>query len=121
MMRKPAIVVVLLCACMTATGTPLTGSQVVSIRVSPAMVRQPASITIIATVEPDERNRTLEITAESTGYATSSQTQLDGVRAQRVWDTQFRDVPRGDYNVVATVIGTDGRRATASRVVVIMP
>jgi len=121
MMRKPAIVVVLLCACMTAAGTPLVGGQVVTIRVSPVMARQPASLSIVTTVEPDARNRTLEITAQSAGYATSSQMQLDGLSAQRVWDTLFRDVPQGDYDVTATVIGTDGRRATASRVVVIMP
>ena len=120
MTRKPAIVFVVLCACMTA-GTPLPGGQVVTIRVSPAMARQPASIKIIATVEPDSRNRTLEITAQSARYATGSQMQLDGLQAQRVWEIQFRDVPQGDYDVVATVIGTGGRRATASRVVVVMP
>jgi hypothetical protein len=68
MMRKPAIVVVLLCACMTVAGTPLTGGQVVTIRVSPVMARQPASLKIVATVEPDERNRTREITAQSARY-----------------------------------------------------
>lgn len=119
-MRKPAIVFVLLCACMTL-GTPLPGAQVVTIRVSPAMARQPASIKIIATVEPDSRNRTLEISAESAGYATARQMQLEGANAQRVFETELRDIPQGDYDVVATVIGTAGRRATASRVVVVMP
>jgi hypothetical protein len=121
MMRKPAIVVVLLCACMMTTGTPLTGGQVVTIRVSPVMARQPASLRIVATIEPDDGNRALEITAQSAGFATSSQMQLDGRNAQRVWETLFRDVPQGDYDVSATVIGVGGRRATASRVVVIMP
>src|SRR5262245_32487893 len=121
MMRKPAIVVVLLCACMTAIGSSLTGGQLVTIRVTPAMARQPASVRIVATVEPDERNRTLAITFESAGYTTASEMQLDGANARRVWETQIRDVPHGDYNVTATVTGTDGRRARASRVVVIMP
>jgi hypothetical protein len=35
-------------------------------------------------------------------------------------ETEFRDIPQGNYDVTATVIGTGGRRATASRVVVVM-
>ena len=121
MMRRPAVVIVLLCACVSAAGTPLAGEQVVTIRVSPVMGREPASIKITAIVEPDERNRLLAIAAVSAGYATSHQMQLEGIDAPRVWDTEFRDVPQGDYDVIATVIGTGGRRATASRVVVVMP
>jgi hypothetical protein len=120
-MRKPGIVVVLLCACMAAAETPLTGGQILNIRVSPSVARQPASLKIVAMIEPDERNRTLEIKAESAGYATASRMQLDGLKAHRLWETEFRDVPHGTYDVTATVIGTEGRRATASRVVVFMP
>ena len=119
-MRRPALVTILLCACVSAAGTPLAGGQTVTIRVSPVMVRQPASIRITAIVEPDERNRTLAIVAESAGYATGHQMQLDGIDAPRIWETEFRGVPEGDYDVTATVIGTGGRRATASRVVVVM-
>ena len=85
------------------------------------MAREPASLRISAMVEPDERNRTLEIRAESAGYATGSRMQLDGLRAQRFWETEFRDVPHGTYEVTATVIGIEGRRAAALRVVVITP
>jgi hypothetical protein len=120
MMRRPAAVVVLLGVCVSAIGTPLAGGQAVTIRVSPVMVRQPASIRITATVEPDERNRTLAISAESAGYTTAHQMQLEGINAARVWETEFRDIPQGNYDVTATVIGTGGRRATASRVVVVM-
>ena len=97
------------------------GGQTLTIRVSPAMAREPASLRMSAVVEPDERNRMLEIKAESAGYATGSQMQLDGLRAQRSWETEFRDVPHGTYEVTATVIGSDGQRATALRVVVITP
>lgn len=102
-----------------AAETSLTGGQTLTIRVAPAMARDPASLRISAVVEPDERNRMLEIKAESAGYATGSQMQLDGLRAQRLWETEFRDVPHGTYEVTATVIGSEGRRATALRVVVI--
>ena len=66
-MRKPGLGMALRCACMAAAETSLTGGQTLTIRVSPAMAREPASLRISAVVEPDERNRTLEIKAESAG------------------------------------------------------
>jgi hypothetical protein len=106
---------------MAAAETLVTGGQILSIRVSPAMARQPAVVRIVAMVEPDARNRLLEFRVESAGYASASRMQLDGRNAQRQWETELRDVPHGTYDVTATVIGADGPRATASRVLVIMP
>jgi hypothetical protein len=120
-MRQSAVVGVLLCACMAGAETRLAGGQILNIRVSPAMAREPAVVTIVAMVEPDERNRVLEFKVESAGYETASRMQLDGLKARRMWETQLRDVPHGTYEVTATVIGAEGPRATASRVMVIMP
>jgi len=120
MIRRRAIVVALLGACISAAGTPLAGGQAITVRVSPVMMRQPASIRITATVEPDERNRTLAISAESVGYATAHQIQLEGINAPRVLETEFRDIPQGNYDVTATVVGTGRRRVTASRIVIVM-
>jgi len=120
-MRQSAVVGVLLCACMAGAETRLAGGQILNIRVSPAMAREPAVVTIVAMVEPDERNRVLEFKVESAGYETASCMQLDGLNARRMWETQLRDVPHGTYEVTATVIGAEGPRATASRVMVIMP
>ena len=120
-MRRLVVVGVLLFACLAGTETRLTGGQILNIRVSPAMAREPAAVKIVAMVEPDERNRVLEFKVESAGYATASRMELDGLKARRTWETELRDVPHGTYEVTATVIGAEGPRATASRVMVIVP
>jgi hypothetical protein len=45
---------------------------------------------------------------------------LDGINARRVWEIEIRGVPHGEYEVTATIIGSAGSRATASRAAVVM-
>jgi hypothetical protein len=119
-MRR-ALITALLCSCVAAAKPALNADAILTLRVSPTMAREPASLKIVAVVAADDRNRGLEIIAESNGYMRSSHIQLDGRDAQRAWDVEFRDVPKGNYDVVGILTGTDGRRATVSRLVVIMP
>ena len=118
-MWRPVLTAVLLCV---ATGTPrLNADPLLTLRVSPTIAREPASLKIVAIVPTDDRNRGLEIIAQSEGYVRRSHIQLDGRDAQRVWDIEFRGVPQGDYDVIGVLTGTDGRRAIVTRVVVIIP
>ena len=118
---RPAITAVLVCSSIAAATAALSADPMLTLRVSPTMAREPASLKIVAIVPADDRNRGLEIIAESAGYTRSSHIQLDGSDAQRVWDIEFRDVPHGNYDVIGVLTGTDGRRAIVSRVVVVMP
>jgi hypothetical protein len=120
-MRRTALTAVFLCSCAAAATPRLHANPVLTLRVSPTIAREPASLKIVAIVPADDRNRGLEIIAHSEGYERSSHIQLDGRQAQRVWDVEFRDVPRGDYNVIGILTGSEGRRATVMRVVVVMP
>jgi len=119
-MHTPATTTFLLYACLIATVVTLDGSQALSVRVTPAVTREPAALKIQAVVEADDRNRSLEVVAQSDGYIRSSQIQLDGRDAQRVWQIEFRDVPHGNYEVTATLMGSEGRRATVSKVVTVL-
>jgi hypothetical protein len=119
-MHKPATTTFLLYICLAATVVTLDGSQTLTVRVTPAMSREPASLKIQAVIEADDRNRSLEIVARSNGYMRSSQIQIDGRDAQRVWEIEFRDVPHGNYEVTATLMGNEGKRATATRVVTVL-
>jgi hypothetical protein len=120
-MRRTALTAALVCSCIAVGAPRVHADTMLTLRVSPKIAREPASLWITAVVPADERNRGLEIIAESDGYMRSSHIQIDGRDAQRVWDIEFRDVPRGDYNVVGVLTGTDGRRAMVTRVVVVMP
>ena len=110
-MRQPALLAVLLCSCIAAATPRLNADPNLTLRVSPTIAREPASLRITAIVPADDRNRGLEIIAQSDGYLRKSHIQLDGRDARRVWDIEFRDVPHGDYDVVVVLTGpTDAAR-----------
>lgn len=119
-MGTRATIALILCGCLVGSAIPLDAGEPLSVRVSPAVAAEPAVLKVIAVVEADDRNRSLEITAESDRYLRSSQIQLEGQDAQRVWDFEFRDVPRGNYQVTAILSGTGGRRAAVTRVVMVV-
>ena len=119
-MGKPAMTAVFLRVCSIGAALPLDGGEPLTVRVSPTIAHEPAVLRVVAIVEADDRNRSLEVTAQSDGYLRSSQIQLEGHDARRVWDFEFKDVPRGNYEVTATLAGVDGRRAAVTRVAMVV-
>ena len=101
----------------------LDANEPLSMAVSPLQSFAPTSLTIRLHVEPDAGNRALEVVAESGEYYRSSSIQLDGSEAPRTISFEFRDVPRGNYDVRGTLISSAGRARAAVRqhVIVIDP
>jgi len=118
---RSALTALFVCSSIAAATGALSADPILTLRVSPTMAREPASLKIVAIVPANDKNRGLEVIAQSADYTRSSHIQLDGRDAQRVWDIEFRDVPKGNYDVIGVLSGTDGRRATVSRLVVVMP
>jgi hypothetical protein len=119
-MANSAATLLFSCACLIGASAPLDGSQPLSVRVTPAMAPEPAAVMVTVLVEADDRNRSLEISASSDDYFRSSQVQLEGRGARRVFDFQFHDIPSGQYEVTGTLTGTDGRRIEVTRVFVVL-
>ena len=84
-------------------GEPLT------VRISPAISVAPANVTVRATVEADDANRAIEVTADSSDFYRSSVIPLDGARAPHVNQFEFRGLPGGQYDIIETLIDVDGR------------
>jgi len=120
-MGRRAQTAVFLCVCLCGTTVSLNGAEPLTIRVSPSVARQPALLTVVAHVEADGRNRSLEIVAKSDAFFTSSQVQLDNGDAQRVWNFEFRDLPQGKYEVIGTLTGSGGRHAEVRRLMMVIP
>ena len=104
-MRRRTLIVGLLIAASTGGGV---AKESVAIRVSPAVAFAPADLTIRTNVEPDERNRVLEIVADSAAFYRSSAIPLEGDRAPQTTTVTFRGVPAGAYEMTAVVIGEQG-------------
>src|SRR5574342_83192 len=111
--RKPRIAAVV--ASVLLTGSRLAGDEPLRMQLSPAVAREPAVLTIRVLVEAAEDNRMLQVVAESPTFYRSSEVQIDGDHATPLNVFQFRNLPTGLYQVTSILIGSHGRRATASR------
>jgi hypothetical protein len=65
-------------------------------------------LVVRATITADPRNRTIAVVAESSEYYRSSEIQLDGDKAPHTTVFEFRDVPSGQYDVSARLLGNSG-------------
>ena len=94
----------------------LTGGEALQMHVSPAIQRAPAMLTVRVTVESSDDNRLLQVVAESPTFYRSSEIQIDGASGSPLKVFQFRGLPTGIYEVTGVLVGTQGRRASVSRV-----
>jgi hypothetical protein len=101
---------VLVSLMMFAAVSP-AAEEPLAIRVLPLSGRGPRDIIIQAFIEPDARNRSVEVILDSEGFYASSTLQLDANRAPRTTETRFRRVPAGEYSVQVRLFGSDGERA----------
>jgi hypothetical protein len=69
----------------------------------------PADLIIRTIVEPDERNRAVDIVADSDAFYRSSAIPLEGDRAPKTTTVTFHSVPAGAYRVTAVLIGEQGQ------------
>ncbi len=103
-MRRAALCGILMFGSMSlSAGGPLR------IRVSPAVSFAPAFVRIQATIDQDADNRAVEITADSGDFYRSSRVQLEGDRAARTNIFEFPGLPSGEYEITATLFGSDGK------------
>jgi hypothetical protein len=101
---------------MTVAATAVAGAnQPLAIKVSPAVSFAPANLIIRTSVDPDAYNRSLEVVAESDDFYRSSTVMLEGDRAPKTTQFEFRSLPPGEYDVSVVVTGADGRQRAISR------
>ena len=94
----------------------LNGGEALQMQVSPAIQRAPAMLTVRVMVESSADNRLLHVSAESPSYYRSSEVEIEGANSSPVKVFQFRGLPTGVYEVTGVLLGTQGRRASISRV-----
>ena len=99
---------------MTLLATlPLGAGERMTIKVSPAVAFAPANLIVRTMIVADADNRAVEIIAESEDFYRSSMVQLEGEKAARTSQFEFRSLPPGRYEVRASLFGTRGeQRAT---------
>lgn len=116
-MRLAAATVVVLLGAGGIAG----GEQPLNLQVSPKMAPAPGWVRVSARIEPNEDNRQLEVTATSDEFTRASAIPLNGSRAPRLSVIDYGNLPAGTYEVTAELVGQNGRRAIATRMVQIVP
>ena len=104
-----------LIALALSTATLVAAGEPVSIRVNPSVAVAPTNLAISVNVVPQPQNRALEIVLDSGDFYRLSRVQLEGDRSPLVNTMKIDSVPAGDYEVTATVFGSDGRRGSTAR------
>jgi hypothetical protein len=99
----------------------LNGGEALQMKVSPAVQRAPAMLTVRVMVESSAENRLLQVVAESETFYRSSEVEIDGTNSSPLRVFQFRGLPTGRYEVTGVLVGTQGRRAMISRVAEVVP
>ncbi len=92
----------------------LNGGEPLRMKVSPIVAREPAILTVRVSVEAAADNRILRVTAESADFYTSSEVSLDGRNSRPLTVFEFRNLPKGLYEVTGVLVGAQGQRATVS-------
>jgi hypothetical protein len=67
----------------------------------------PGTIRVRAAIDKDIDNRALLVVADSVSYYRSSTIHLEGDRAARLTEVRFRNLPQGDYQITAKLLGVD--------------
>jgi hypothetical protein len=84
------------------------GNADLALEVTPAIVLADQDIRAVVRVRPDSANRLLTIALDGEFYS-STERSLDGDRAARTYEFNFRKLPAGEYMLHAEVEDATGR------------
>lgn len=103
--------VALTLAWLVLTTTTVRSDKRLAIHVTPEVARAPAQVTVLTSIQANDDNRSIEVTADSGSFYRRSMATLDGGRAAIANEFIFKDLPAGKYEVTVSLFGTEGPRA----------
>jgi hypothetical protein len=93
---------------MLTAALRLSAGGRMTLKVSPVVGFAPVNLIVRASIVADADNRAMEIVAESRDFYRSSTVQLEGEKAPRTSQFEFRSLPSGVYEVRANLFGSNG-------------
>jgi hypothetical protein len=108
-MLKADLKTVAVVAALLLRTVAVDAARQVTLHVWPAVSSAPATLLIYVSVVPHADNRALRIVANSEEYARASEVTLHGENSPNVTTFQYRDLPPGNYDVRAVLIGPNGQ------------
>jgi len=100
---RTALVAGAMAAVLAGGAAAAPKNQPMLLNVGPAVSFEPGNIRITSRVEPSPANRALVIEVDSLAHYSSSEIPLEGDQAPRSRTMILKDLPAGDYDVIATL------------------
>lgn len=105
----------LVAAAIIGFGLAASAEDRLGLKVSRTVVRTNESVVVTAVVPPDQENRVIGIQADNGEFLRSTEIEIDGERAPRVFELPLRNLPSGEYHVIAVLVDRQGHRTTVRR------
>jgi len=102
------------------SGKSIGGHELLTAQISPRIAPAPGFVRVRTFVDTSDENRGLEVVAQSDDFVRSSTIELDGAAAPRVNVFDFPNLPAGEYEVRAALLGANGIRATTAQTVLVV-
>lgn len=119
MTSRTATAIVTTSLLLAATAGLDAGAKL-TLTVTPNVSSAPSTVVVRAMVPKHATNRLLHIEADSGGFYRSSAIQLDGDRAPIITEIRLRDLPSGEYTVMAVLLDEMGRQTMVRRNVLVL-
>lgn len=120
MTSRTAIAIATTSLLLAATAANVDAGAKLMLKVSPRVSSAPSTVVVRALVPKDADNRTLLIDADSGTFYRSSEIQLDGDRAPLVTELQLKNLPGGEYTVVAVLRDQMSHQTTVTQTILIL-
>jgi len=91
-----------------------------SVTFSPVVAFAGADLRVVVRVTPDAGNRRLQLSVDAPTFYASTERQLDGMEGARAHTFSVKELPAGDYQIVATLEGSSGVRSRVTRTFKVM-
>jgi hypothetical protein len=95
---------------LLSLGNAAADEPPIRVRVNTKIAQAPATVNGKVIIERHSDNRALVVLLESEGYSLRSVRQIDGEASSRVYDTWWKDLPCGNYNVRAVLVRIENGR-----------
>src|SRR5262245_322457 len=114
------VILVGVCLWGLTSGKGIGGHELLRAQVSPRIAPAPGYVRVPAFVDASDDNRGLEVIAQSEDFVRSSTIELNGAAAPRLNVFDFPNLPAGEYEVRAALLGRNGVRATTTQTVLVV-
>lgn len=101
-------------------GAGVTADEKLTLRVTPNVSSAPSTVVVRARIAKNAQNRVLQIGADSGTFYRSSEVQLDGESAPLVTEVRLKNLPSGEYTVVAVLLDQTGRKTVVRQTALVL-